>query len=75
MANSSKGFAGMPQDKVRQIARKGGQSSPTKFQPGDPRAREAGRKGGQARAQAPDISSGELGRRGVHARWEEGIED
>jgi general stress protein YciG len=32
----------------RDIASQGGQASSGSFQPGDPRAREAGRKGGKA---------------------------
>lgn len=53
----SRGFAKMPKEKVREIARKGGEASPTKFTTGDPRAREAGRKGGLARSQNSDLNS------------------
>ncbi|KAE8381177.1 hypothetical protein BDV26DRAFT_255875 [Aspergillus bertholletiae] len=42
------GFASMDQDKQRNIASQGGQASSGSFQPGDPRAREAGRKGGKS---------------------------
>lgn len=69
----ARGFAKMKAqgrgEEVRRIARVGGESSPTKFRPGDPRAREAGRKGGQTRANDPEIKSGRLGRLGAHARW------
>lgn len=57
-----------PQTRQR-VAHQGGQASPTKFKKGDPRAREAGQKGGQARAQDPDVTSGQLGRQGAAARW------
>ncbi|KAL1978712.1 hypothetical protein VTN31DRAFT_1571 [Thermomyces dupontii] len=40
------GFASMDPDKQRNIASKGGHASSGSFEPGDPRAREAGRKGG-----------------------------
>ncbi|GAD97174.1 conidiation-specific protein (Con-10), putative [Paecilomyces variotii No. 5] len=40
------GFHHMDPDKQRDIASKGGHASGGSFQPGDPRAREAGRKGG-----------------------------
>lgn len=53
----------------QRVAQQGGISSPTKFKQGDPRAKLAGRKGGQARASDPDVQSGELGRRGAAARW------
>lgn len=52
----NRGFAKMPREKVREIARKGGEASPTKFKVGDPRAREAGRKGGLARSQDSDFT-------------------
>ncbi|KAF7716923.1 Conidiation-specific protein [Penicillium ucsense] len=42
------GFASMDADKQRDIASKGGQASSGSFHPGDPRAKEAGQKGGQA---------------------------
>ncbi|CAP87061.1 Pc24g01530 [Penicillium rubens Wisconsin 54-1255] len=37
--------------KVRDIASKGGHASGGSFQPGDPRAKEAGRKGGHSSGQ------------------------
>ncbi|KAF7592285.1 hypothetical protein BBP40_000416 [Aspergillus hancockii] len=40
------GFASMDTQKQRDIASKGGQASGGSFQPGDPRARAAGQKGG-----------------------------
>lgn len=70
MTNSNRGFAKMPKDRVREIARQGGKASPTKFEEGDSRARIAGKKGGLARSKDPDIRSGELGRKGAQARWE-----
>ncbi|KAI2794825.1 Conidiation-specific protein 10 [Penicillium oxalicum] len=42
------GFAGMDADKQREIASKGGQASSGSFEPNDPRAKEAGQKGGKA---------------------------
>ncbi|KAJ5472659.1 hypothetical protein N7530_006660 [Penicillium desertorum] len=47
------GFASMDPNKQSDIASQGGQASGGSFQPGDPRAREAGRKGGQSSGQ-PD---------------------
>ncbi|CAI7592162.1 unnamed protein product [Penicillium glandicola] len=47
------GFASMEADKQRGIASKGGHASSGSFQPGDERAKEAGRKGGQSSGQ-PD---------------------
>ncbi|KAJ9481323.1 hypothetical protein VN97_g12163 [Penicillium thymicola] len=41
------GFASMDSDK-QDIASKGGHASSGSFEPGDPRAKEAGRKGGQS---------------------------
>lgn len=69
MATSDRGFAKMPTEKVKSIAHQGGQASPTKFKPGEERAKAAGRKGGLARANDPDVKSGELGRQGAAARW------
>lgn len=69
MAKSQRGFAKMPRSRVQEIARSGGNNSPTKFKPGDPRAVSAGRKGGQARAKSADVTSGRLGRMGATARW------
>ncbi|KAB8233917.1 general stress protein [Aspergillus alliaceus] len=43
----SQGWRGQSQQR-RDIASKGGQASGGSFEPGDPRAREAGRKGGSA---------------------------
>ncbi|OKL58186.1 Conidiation-specific protein 10 [Talaromyces atroroseus] len=40
------GFASMDPEQQHNIASQGGQASGGSFQPGDPRAREAGRKGG-----------------------------
>jgi general stress protein YciG len=57
MATSTRGFAKMSRSRVREIARKGGKNSPTKFQIGDPRASMAGQKGGQARAKAHKVNS------------------
>ncbi|KAJ5244519.1 hypothetical protein N7489_003645 [Penicillium chrysogenum] len=42
------GFASMDSDKQKDIASKGGHASSGSFEPGDPRAKEAGRKGGQS---------------------------
>ncbi|KAL4945166.1 hypothetical protein BDV06DRAFT_48091 [Aspergillus oleicola] len=42
------GFASMDADKQRNIASQGGHVSGGSFQPGDERAKEAGRKGGKA---------------------------
>merc|ERR1712098_316868 len=47
------GFASMDSDKQKDIASKGGHASSGSFEPGDPRAKEAGRKGGQSSGQ-PD---------------------
>ncbi|KGO69073.1 hypothetical protein PITC_017440 [Penicillium italicum] len=47
------GFASMDAGQQRDIASKGGQASSGSFQPGDERAKEAGRKGGQSTGQ-PD---------------------
>ncbi|PKY03169.1 hypothetical protein P168DRAFT_328237 [Aspergillus campestris IBT 28561] len=43
------GFHHMDPNKQRDIASKGGQASSGSFEPGDPRARAAGQKGGSAR--------------------------
>ncbi|EAW08782.1 general stress protein [Aspergillus clavatus NRRL 1] len=49
------GFASMDPQKQKEIASKGGHASSGSFQPGDPRAREAGRKGGShSNADAPE---------------------
>ncbi|KAF5014505.1 hypothetical protein F66182_14478 [Fusarium sp. NRRL 66182] len=45
-ASHSGGFASMDSSKQRDIASQGGQASSGSFKPGDPKAREAGRKGG-----------------------------
>ncbi|CAG7957309.1 unnamed protein product [Penicillium nalgiovense] len=42
------GFASMDREKQRNIASKGGHASRGKFEPGSPRAKEAGRRGGKA---------------------------
>merc|ERR1712187_9810 len=42
------GFASMDSDKQKDIASKGGHASSGSFEPGDTRAKEAGRKGGQS---------------------------
>ncbi|KAJ5984896.1 hypothetical protein N7499_008885 [Penicillium canescens] len=47
------GFASMDPNKQRNIASEGGHASSGSFQPGDERAKEAGRKGGQSSGQ-PD---------------------
>ncbi|KAG9381420.1 Conidiation-specific protein 10 [Pyrenophora tritici-repentis] len=44
----SGGFASMDADKQREIASKGGKASSGNFEPGSEKAKEAGRKGGQA---------------------------
>ena len=64
-----RGLANADMKTRQRVAHQGGQASPTKFKKGDPRAREAGHKGGQARAQAQDVLSGQLGRQGAAARW------
>ncbi len=70
MADSDKrGFAAMSKNEVQNIASKGGNASPTKFQKGDKRTMKAAQKGGEARAQDKDVKSGELGRKGAQARW------
>ncbi|RMJ26927.1 conidiation-specific protein [Aspergillus sp. HF37] len=43
------GFHHMDEEKQREIASKGGHTSGGSFEPGDPRAREAGRMGGSMR--------------------------
>ncbi|OJJ03363.1 hypothetical protein ASPVEDRAFT_53810 [Aspergillus versicolor CBS 583.65] len=48
------GFASMDTDKQHDIASKGGQTSGGSFQPGEQRAKEAGRKGGKATGQGPE---------------------
>ncbi|GIC88712.1 general stress protein [Aspergillus udagawae] len=48
------GFASMDPKKQAHIASKGGQASSGSFQPGEERAREAGRKGGRATGGAAD---------------------
>ncbi|EAU36083.1 conidiation-specific protein 10 [Aspergillus terreus NIH2624] len=54
-SSHSGGFASMDSSKQRDIASKGGQASGGSFAPGDPRAREAGRKGGSStNADAPE---------------------
>ncbi|KZF23296.1 hypothetical protein L228DRAFT_246054 [Xylona heveae TC161] len=45
-ASHQGGFASMPREQVQNIASKGGAASGGSFAPGDPRASEAGRKGG-----------------------------
>ncbi|RAL05457.1 general stress protein [Aspergillus ibericus CBS 121593] len=45
-SSHSGGFASMDPSKQRDIASQGGQASSGSFQPGDPRARAAGQKGG-----------------------------
>ncbi|CBF76275.1 CONX_NEUCR CONIDIATION-SPECIFIC PROTEIN 10 [Aspergillus nidulans FGSC A4] len=47
-SSHSGGFASMDSEKQRNIASQGGHASSGSFQPGDERAREAGRKGGKA---------------------------
>ncbi len=46
--SSKRGFAAMDADKQREIASKGGKKSGGNFKNNPDRAREAGRKGGQA---------------------------
>lgn len=48
------------------IGEKGGENSPTKFQEGDERAREAGRKGGEAVSEDREHMS-EIGEKGGQA--------
>ena len=73
MSNSDRGLGKLKEegreDEIREIASKGGQASPTKFQAGDPRTEKAAQKGGNARANDPDVKSGKLGRQGAEARW------
>ena len=64
-----RGLANADMQTRQRVAHQGGQASPTKFQKGDPRARAAGQKGGQARAKDQDVKSGQLGRQGAAARW------
>ncbi|KAL4810368.1 hypothetical protein BDV18DRAFT_130850 [Aspergillus unguis] len=47
-SSHSGGFASMDSDKQRDIASQGGHASGGSFQPGEERAKEAGRKGGKA---------------------------
>lgn len=46
----------MGPDFYKQIGHMGGQVSPTKFKPGDERAREAGRKGGESRGKSSQMN-------------------
>ncbi|RJE20085.1 conidiation-specific protein [Aspergillus sclerotialis] len=48
------GFHHMNEERQREIASKGGQASGGSFEPGDPRAREAGRKGGSMGHHEPE---------------------
>ncbi|KOS41414.1 hypothetical protein ACN38_g7746 [Penicillium nordicum] len=48
------GFASMDTNKQRDIASKGGHASRGKFEPGSPRAKEAGLKGGRSVHQQPE---------------------
>ncbi|ROT43142.1 hypothetical protein SODALDRAFT_327312 [Sodiomyces alkalinus F11] len=50
-ASHSGGFASMDPDKQREIASMGGKASSGSFEPGSEKAREAGAKGGHARAE------------------------
>ncbi|KAJ5595408.1 conidiation-specific protein 10 [Penicillium hispanicum] len=53
-SSHSGGFASMDAPQQRDIASQGGQASGGSFEPNDPRAKEAGRKGGQStRASQP----------------------
>ncbi|HUS25831.1 MAG TPA: KGG domain-containing protein [Nevskiaceae bacterium] len=45
---SNRGFASMDEDTQRKIASQGGKASPTKFEAGSSRARNAGKKGAEA---------------------------
>ncbi|ODM14589.1 Conidiation-specific protein 10 [Aspergillus cristatus] len=45
-SSHNSGFAHMDESKQKDIASQGGQASGGSFRPGDPRAREAGHKGG-----------------------------
>ncbi|GAB5589143.1 hypothetical protein Unana1_04043 [Umbelopsis nana] len=47
-AGHNKGFKQMDSEKQHEIASKGGHASPSKFEKGSERTREAGRKGGKA---------------------------
>ncbi len=69
MTDDKRGLASADEETRERVAEKGGESSPTKFKPGDPRAKMAGQKGGEARSNDPDVRSGELGRKGAAARW------
>ncbi|KAL2817936.1 hypothetical protein BDW59DRAFT_175348 [Aspergillus cavernicola] len=51
-SSHSGGFASMDPNKQHDIASQGGQASSGSFEPGDPRAKEAGRKGGKATGQS-----------------------
>jgi general stress protein YciG len=55
----NRGFAGMDEDRQREIASKGGHSQGKENNPGNfandrEKAREAGRKGGESRGRADD---------------------
>lgn len=69
MQHHKRGLANADQKTRQRVASQGGNASPTQFKPGDPRTRMAGLKGGIARAKAPDIKSGKVGRKGAEARW------
>jgi len=65
-----RGFGSMPEEKVREIASKGGQAAHQKgtaHEFNSQEAREAGRKGGEAVSRDRDHMS-EIGRKGGEAR-------
>jgi general stress protein YciG len=56
---SDRGFAVMDEDERREIASKGGSESPGNFKNDPERAAEAGRKGGEARAEGGQGGGGQ----------------
>ena len=58
---SDRGFAVMDDDDQREIASKGGSESPGNFKNDPERAAEAGRKGGEARAEGGQGGGGQGG--------------
>ncbi len=63
MADDTRGFASMDEDKQREIASKGGKASGGQFQEGSERAREAGKKGAQAQPTEAKRKGGQNSRR------------
>ncbi|HEY3603929.1 MAG TPA: general stress protein [Sporichthyaceae bacterium] len=58
-SNSNRGFAGMDEDKQRDIASKGGQASGGNFANDRERASEAGKKGAQAQPHEAKVEGGQ----------------